>query len=263
MREAASLGAEAAKRQGVIDLVADDLPDLLRKLDGRKLRFHQGEIRLATAGVPVTTLEPDWRNRVLAVLAHPQLALILMSIGMYGLIFEFTNPGSVLPGVAGAICLLLALFAFQLLPINWTGVALLALGAGLMIAEAFLPTFGVVGIGGVVAFVLGGLFLMDTELPGYGLPLPLVLGTAAVSAVVLFGIGSLAARSRRRPVVSGRESLVGSRGVVTIVSGAECWARVQGESWRVRAGSTLAPGDQVRVVAVDGLVLDVEQDRGN
>src|SRR5574337_867411 len=258
-----SLGADAAKRQGVIDLVAEDLPDLLRKLDGRKLRFHQSEIRLATAGVAVVTLEPDWRNRLLAVLAHPQLALILMSIGMYGLLFEFTNPGSVLPGVAGAICLLLALFAFQLLPINWTGVALLALGAGLMIAEAFLPTFGVVGLGGVVAFVLGGLFLMDTELPGYGLPLPLILGTAAVSAMVLFGIGHLAARSRRRPVVAGRESLVGSRGVVADVSAGECWARIRGESWRVRSAAPLAPGDAVRVLAVDGLVLEVERDNDN
>lgn len=258
VREAASLGAEEAKRQGVIDVVARDLPDLLRQIDGRKLRLHQGEVKLATAGVAVATLEPDWRNRVLAVLAHPQLALILMSIGMYGLIFEFTNPGSVLPGVVGAICLLLALFAFQLLPINWTGVALLALGAGLMIAEAFLPSFGVLGLGGVVAFVLGGLFLVDTELPGYGLPLPLVLGLAAVSAAVLFAIGSLAARSRARPVVSGRETLVGSRGVVTAASGAECWARVQGESWQVRCASPLALGDALRVTAVDGLVLEVE-----
>jgi membrane-bound serine protease (ClpP class) len=259
VREAASLGAEAAKRQGVIDLVAQDLPDLLRQLDGHKLRFHNGEIRLATAGVVVTTLEPDWRNRVLAVLAHPQLALILMSIGMYGLIFEFTNPGSVLPGVAGAICLLLALFAFQLLPINWTGVALLALGAGLMITEAFMPSFGVIGLGGVVAFVLGGLFLIDAELPGYGLPLPLILGSAAVSAVVLFAIGSLAARSRRRPVVSGREALVGSRGTVTTAAQGECWARVQGESWRVRSAAHLAPGDALRVTAVDGLILEVER----
>jgi membrane-bound serine protease (ClpP class) len=258
VREAASLGAEAAKRQGVIDLVAQDLPDLLRQIDGRKLRFHNGDIRLATAGVAVVTLEPDWRNRVLAVLAHPQLALILMSIGMYGLIFEFTNPGSVLPGVVGAICLLLALFAFQLLPINWTGVALLALGAGLMITEAFMPSFGVIGLGGVVAFVLGGLFLIDAELPGYGLPLPLVLGTAAVSAIVLFGIGSLAARSRRRPVVSGREALVGSRGTVTVAGETGCWARVQGESWRVRSSVPLVPGDELRVTGVDGLILEVE-----
>jgi membrane-bound serine protease (ClpP class) len=260
VREAASLGAEEAKRQGVIDVVARDLPDLLRQIDGRKLQLHQGEVKLATAGVAVTTLEPDWRNRVLAVLAHPQLALILMSIGMYGLIFEFTNPGSVLPGVVGAICLLLALFAFQLLPINWTGVALLALGAGLMIAEAFLPSFGVLGLGGVVAFVLGGLFLVDTELPGYGLPVPLVLGLAAVSAAVLFAIGSLAARSRARPVVSGRETLVGSRGVVTAASGTECWTRVQGESWRVRCATPLALGDALRVTGVDGLVLEVEPD---
>lgn len=258
VHEAASLGAEEAKRQGVIDVVARDLPDLLRQIDGRKLQLHHGEVKLATAGVAVTRLEPDWRNRVLAVLAHPQLALILMSIGMYGLIFEFTNPGSVLPGVVGAICLLLALFAFQLLPINWTGVALLVLGATLMVSEAFLPSFGVLGLGGLVAFVLGGLFLVDTELPGYGLPLPLVLGSAAVSAAVLFAIGSLAARARARPVVSGRETLVGSRGPVTHVAEGESWARIQGESWRVRCTAPLAPGDTVRVAGVDGLVLEVE-----
>jgi membrane-bound serine protease (ClpP class) len=260
VRQAASLPAEEARRQGVIDLVAKDLPDLLRQLDGRKVKVHHGEVKLATAGVAVATLEPDWRNRVLSVLAHPQLALILMSIGMYGLFFEFTNPGAVFPGVAGAICLLLALFAFQLLPINWTGVALLALGSGLMIAEAFLPSFGVLGLGGIVAFVLGGLFLMDTELPGYGLPLPFVLGSAAVSALVLFGIGTLAARSRRRPVVSGPETLVGSPGTVTTAAEGECWARVQGESWRVRTASPLAPGDRVRVTGVDGLVLEVVPD---
>lgn len=260
VRQAASLPAEEARRQGVIDLVAKDLPDLLRQLDGRKVKVHHGEVKLATAGVAVTTLEPDWRNRLLSVLAHPQLALILMSIGMYGLFFEFTNPGSIFPGVAGAICLLLALFAFQLLPINWTGVALLALGSGLMIAEAFLPSFGVLGLGGIVAFVLGGLFLIDTELPGYGLPLPFVLGIAAVSALVLFGIGTLAARSRRRPVVSGRETLVGSLGTVTIAAEGECWARVQGESWQVRTAAPVAPGDRVRVTGVDGLVLEVVPD---
>lgn len=257
VRQAASLSAEEARHQGVIEVVAKDLPDLLHQIDGRKLALHHGEVKLATAGAAVTRLEPDWRTRVLAVLAHPQLALILMSIGMYGLFFEFTNPGAVFPGVAGAICLLLALFAFQLLPINWAGVALLALGAGLMLAEAFMPSFGVLGLGGLVAFVLGGLFLMDTELPGYGLPLPLILGSAAVSALALFAIGSLAARSRTRPVVSGREALVGSRGTVTD-TGTECWARVQGESWRVRCATPLAPGAAVRVTAVDGLVLEVE-----
>jgi len=257
VRQAASLAAEEARRQGVIDLVAKDLPDLLRQLDGRKVRVHQGELRLATAGAPVVTIEPDWRNRLLGVLAHPQLALILMSIGMYGLFFEFSNPGSVFPGVAGAICLLLALFAFQLLPINWTGVALLALGAGLMAAEAFMPSFGVLGLGGIVAFVLGGLFLIDTELPGYGLSLPFVLGSAAVSAAVLFAIGSLAARARRRPVVSGRETLVGSLGTVTVAAGGEYWARIQGESWQVRCATALAPGDRVQVSGVDGLILEV------
>lgn len=257
VRESASLSAEQALQGGVIDLLAADVPDLLRQLDGRKVKVHDREVRLATTGVAVLAVTPDWRNRVLGALAHPQLALILMTLGMYGLFFEFTNPGAVLPGVAGAICLLLALFAFQLLPINWTGVALLALGAALMVAEAFVPSFGALGLGGILAFVLGSLFLMDTELPGYGLSLPFVLGSAAVSTLVLFGIGSLAARARRRPLVSGRDTLLGSLGTVTVATPTECWVRVQGESWQVRCATPLSPGSQVRVTGVAGLVLEV------
>jgi membrane-bound serine protease (ClpP class) len=259
VREAASLSAEEALKANVIDLVASDLKDLLARLDGREVKLDSGNtVRLATAGAEVERLTPDWRNRILSLLSNPQLALVLMMIGIYGLFFEFTSPGFGVPGVAGLICLLIALYAFHLLPVNWAGVALIAIGATLMLAEAFLPSFGALGVGGIVAFIVGGLFLIDSEAPGFGVPLPFLIALAVASAALLAAVGGLAARTHRRPVVSGRESLVGSLGLVTNVSADAAWARVQGESWRVAATRPLVPGEQVRVVRVDGLTLQVE-----
>jgi membrane-bound serine protease (ClpP class) len=185
--------------------------------------------------------------------------VLLMMIGIYGLLYEFTSPGFVAPGVAGAICLLLALYAFHLLPVNWAGVGLLALGMGLLVAEAFVGSFGVLGVGGIIALVMGGVLLLDVELPGYGVPLWFIFGMAATSSVVVFGIAALVARARTRPVVAGREELVGADGVV-VDSGDETWARVHGEIWRVRADVPLAPGARVRVQAIDGLTLIVRPD---
>ncbi len=259
VREAASLSADEALKAGVIDLVASDLKDLLRRLDGREITLDSGnKLRLATADANVQRITPDWRTGILALLSNPQLALVLMMIGIYGLFFEFTSPGFGVPGVAGLICLLIALYAFQLLPVNWAGVALIAIGATLMLAEAFLPSFGALGIGGVIAFVVGGLFLMDTEAPGFGIPLPFIAGLALVSAALILAVGTLAARTRKRAVVSGREALVGSVGVVTSSTDAGVWAQVQGESWRVAAIEPLAPGDRVRVTGLSGLTLQVE-----
>lgn len=258
VREAASLSAEDALVQQVIDLIAVDLPDLLARLDGREVAMMSGEVVLATAGVPVEQLAPDWRNRILATLANPQVALILMMIGIYGLFFEFTSPGFGVPGVAGAIALLIALYAFQMLPVNWAGVLLLAIGAALMLAEAFIPSFGVLGVGGIVAFIVGGLFLMDTQAPGFGIPLALVIGLALASAAILLAIGSFAARSFRRPVVSGREEMPGAPGtVIGPASEGDWWVMVHGERWRARSRASLAPGDRVRVDRLDGLTLDV------
>lgn len=258
VREAASLSAEEARAQGVIDLVAVDLPDLLAQLDGRELALAGGKVALATAQITVERLDPDWRNRILAAIAHPQVALILMMIGIYGLFFEFTTPGFGVPGVAGAICLLIALYAFQLLPVNWAGVALIAIGAALMLAEAFIPSFGVLGVGGVVAFIVGGLFLIDSEAPGFGLPLGLIAGLTLTSAAVLIAIGSFAARSLRRPVVSGSAALVGSHGTVLhAAAGGEWWIEAAGERWRARCARPLTVGSRVRIERIDGLTLDV------
>jgi membrane-bound serine protease (ClpP class) len=258
VREAASLSAEEALAQGVIELIAFDTTDLLKKLDGREVAVLDGARTLATAGLAIERMEPDWRNRVLAALANPQVALILMMIGIYGLFFEFTSPGFGVPGVAGAIALLIALYAFQLLPVNWAGVLLLAIGAGLMLAEAFLPSFGVLGVGGIIAFVVGGLFLMDVEAPGFGVPIALIVGMALASAAILLGIGTLAARSLRRPVVSGSEEMLGALGTVASAAGdGTWWIAVHGEHWRARSSAALNPGSKVKVVRMDGLTLDV------
>lgn len=258
VREAASLSAGEALTQGVIDLVAHDLADLLRQLDGREVTLAAGKLRLSTAQATVEHHPPDWRNRVLAVLAHPQIALVLMMIGIYGLFFEFTTPGFGVPGVAGTICLLIALYAFQLLPVNWAGVALVAIGATLMLAEAFMPSFGALGVGGVIAFVVGGLFLVDAEAPGFGVPPGLIVGLALASAGILLGIGSLAARSRTRPVVSGREQMQGKLGTVTAMAAdGGWWVRIEGENWHARSTAPLAIGDRVRIEHIDGLTLQV------
>jgi membrane-bound serine protease (ClpP class) len=257
VRKAHSLSAQEALRAGVIDLIATDLDDLLRQADGREVDVGGSKARLALAGAQVQTVRPDWRTGVLAVLSNPTVALVLMMLGVYGLFAEIVHPGTAVPGVAGGICLLLGLYALHLLPVNWAGVALVLLGAALMIAEVFLPTFGVVGIGGIVALVVGGAMLIDSDGGGRAIPFPFVLGLAAVSALVIFGIGSFAMRARRRPVVSGREGLIGSRGVVTVVDEEGAWARVQGASWRVRSREPLALGAEVQVDRVDGLTLDV------
>lgn len=260
VRDAVSLSADEALRLKVIDLVATDMDELLAKLDGRKIETAAGERVLHTRGATVEAFEPDWRVRLIAVITQPSIALILMMIGVYGLFFEFANPGFVLPGVAGAVSLVLALFALQLLPVNYAGLLLILLGIGFMVAEAFLPAFGSLGVGGVVAFVIGSLILMDTDAPGFGIPMSLVVGLSATSALLLALIGNLALRARRRPVVSGREEMIGNRGEVVSWQNGSGWARVRGELWRAQAGERLAAGQRVRVLAVDGLTLRVTSD---
>ena len=258
VREAVSLSAKEALEQKVIDYIADDVAHLLKQIDGKTIAVAGTQKTLATVGAPQMVYEPDWRAKLLAVITDPSIAIILMMIGVYGLFFEFSNPGFVAPGVIGAICLLLALYAFQLLPVNYAGLLLIALGLAFMIAEAFLPSFGTLGIGGFAAFVIGALILIDTELPGFGVPLALILPVAIVSAIFLATVGSMALRARQRPVVSGREQLVGSTGEVLEASGSEGWARVQGERWRVTSTAPLDPGQRVRVTRMDGLLLTVE-----
>jgi membrane-bound serine protease (ClpP class) len=260
VREAVSLTAEEALKARVADVVAKDVPDLLAQIDGRKVRVQATDHQLATRGAAYEIRLPDWRQRALAAITHPSVALILMMIGIYGLFFEFASPGHGVPGVVGTICLLLALFALQLLPVNYAAVALILLGMGLLIAELFAPSFGVLGAGGVAALIAGGVLLFDSETPGFGVPLALVLGLAAMSAAIVLLGGSMALKARRRPVVSGRESLVGESGQVLQVSDGEAWAEVLGERWKVASDRPLAPGQRVRVLGLRGLTLEVQAD---
>lgn len=258
VREAVSLSAEEALKEKVIDLMAADLPSLLAAVDGRRVRIGETERPLATRNAVLETREPDWRTRFLAVITDPGVAYILLLIGMYGLFFEFSNPGFGVAGVAGAICLLLALFAFQLLPISYAGLALILLGVGLLIAEVFVPSFGVLGLGGIVAFVAGSVMLMDREVTGSAVPLSLIIAFTVATAAFILVVGRMALASRKKPVVSGREELIGAEGEVVEVKEGLVWVRVHGELWRARCDAPLVPGQRVRVQAMDGLTLKVQ-----
>ncbi len=257
VREARSMSAEEALQAHVIDLIATDVDDLARKVDGRTVALANGKVQLHTAGAFVIRVEPGWRTKLLSLVSDPTVAVVLLMLGVYGLFIEVLHPGVAVPGVAGGICLLLALYAFQLLPVNWAGVALILLGCALMVAELFLPTFGVIGVGGIAALATGLLMLIEPEIPGFGIPIGVIAALSISSALVIFGAGSFALRARRRPVVSGKEALVGTEGTVTEVAGAEAWAHVAGESWRVHSVSPLKPGERVRVLSVQGLTLEV------
>lgn len=262
VREARSLSATEALQQHVIDLIAADTPDLLRRLDGREVAVSAvpgGRVTLATAGAAVERVAPDWRGRLLATLSNPSLAMILLMLGLYGLLFEFVSPGFVLPGVVGGVCLLLALWSLQMLPLSSTGVALLLLGVGLLVAEAFVPSFGALGLGGVVAISLDALMLVDSEAPGMGVPVALVATLALVSGLFVAGVVAMAARARRRPLAIGMARLIGTEGRVLDLAPGEDqgWIELGGERWRVRAAQALRVGQRVRVTRVDGLVLEV------
>lgn len=257
VREAASLPAQEALQLGVIDLVATDLDDLLRQLAGREVRLPEGTRPLATDALELTPLAPDWRNELLAVISNPNLAYILLLVGLYGLIYEFVNPGAVLPGTVGAIALLLALYALHVLPVNYAGVALILLGVGLMVAEAFLPSFGVLGMGGIVALVIGSLILMDTQAPGFGLALPLILAVAAISALLLILLLGMALKARQRPVVTGGDALLQAVGLALEDFLETGTVRVQGEIWAAHSDRPLRNRQPIRVVGRKGLVLEV------
>ena len=258
VREAASLSAEEALRQGVIDVMARDIPELLSELDGREVNVAGRNVTLDTMGLAVHSIEPDWRSRLLAVITNPNVAYILMLLGVYGLIFELANPGSVLPGVIGAICLLLALYALQVLPVNYAGLALIILGIVFMISEAFVPSFGALGIGGVIAFVIGSVILFDTGEGGVAVSIPLIGTLALLSAGFFMVVMGMALKVHRRPVVSGMEEMVGIQGEVLDDFDGAGRIRAHGESWRAHSDSPLRRGQKVRVTRLEGLTLVVE-----
>ncbi|MGR9115979.1 MAG: NfeD family protein [Gammaproteobacteria bacterium] len=257
VREAASLPSEEALKLNVIDLIATDLADLLKQLDNRTVNVQGHDMTLETRQALVKPLAPDWRSELLAVITNPNIAYILMLVGIYGLIFEFSNPGSVVPGTIGGICLLLALFAFQVLPVNYAGIALIILGIALMVAEAFVPSFGILGLGGVTAFVIGSVILMDTDAPGFGINIALV-GAFALSSAAFFilAIGMLI-KSRSRPIVTGREELLGKTGIVLEDFNESGVIRIHSELWKATTNQALHKNQKVIVTGLDGLTLSV------
>ena len=257
VNEAVSLSAVDALKLKVIDYVATDVADLLKQVHGRQVTILGERIILDTASAEVRIVEPDWRTRLLAIITNPSVAYVLMLIGIYGLFFEFSNPGFVLPGVVGGICLLIAMYAFQLLPVSYAGLALILLGVAFMVAEAFLPSFGTLGIGGIVAFVVGSLMLIDSDVPDYGISWLLVALVAIVSALFVALVIRMALKARQHPIVSGREELIGAEGVILEDILDEGTIRVHGELWSARSAERLARGQKVRVVGMEGLVLIV------
>jgi membrane-bound serine protease (ClpP class) len=260
VRDGASLPADEALAAGVIDLVATDLPELLRAIDGRVVKLQTREVQLATAGLVLRESQPDWRTELLQLITNPNVAYLLMLIGIYGLLLEGYNPGSIVPGVVGAISLLLALFAFQVLSVNYAGLALIALGVLLIVAESFVPSFGTLGLGGIVAFVFGSIMLLDNDVPGYDVAWQLVATMAIAGSLVLLGIVSFAVKARRRPVVSGREGLLLEHAEAVDAFDRHGLVRVRGELWNAVTRQPLQAGQRLRVVRVEGLTLEVEPD---
>jgi membrane-bound serine protease (ClpP class) len=262
VREAASLSATDALEQGVIDVISGDIDPLLVAVDGRTVTIGGTERVLETAGLPVEQMEPDAITRILGVLSNPNVALVLMMIGLYGVILEFWNPGAIAPGVVGAISLTVGLYALNQLPLDYAGLALVGLGIAFMIAEALAPSFGVLGFGGIVAFVLGAAMLVDTDVPEYRVSWWVIGTMAAMSIAVLVLLLGFTLRAYRRPAVSGARTLVGASAHVLEWSGGQGFVWAAGERWRATGATELRSGDSVRVCAVDGIALVVSREPG-
>lgn len=258
VRTGASLPASEALAAGVVDLVAADLPELLAALDGRKVKVRSREVQLRTAGLVLREVHPDWRTNLLSLITNPNVAYLLMLVGIYGLLLEGYNPGTVLPGVVGAICLLLALFAFQVLSVNYAGLALIALGVLLIVAETFVPSFGALGLGGIIAFVIGSVMLLDEDVPGFGIAWQVIGAMALTGSLLLLGIVSFAVRARRRPVVSGAEGLLREEARALESFDRQGLVHVHGETWSAVSRVPVREGQRLRIVRVDGLTLEVE-----
>lgn len=256
--KAESLSAEEALKLNVINVVAQSIPELLQKIDGMVVQMQAGSLTIKSKDLTVFSIEPDWRTNFLAIITDPSVAYILLMIGIYGIFFEFFNPGFVLPGVVGAICLLVALYAFQLLPINYVGLALIILGIIFIVAEAFMPSFGALGIGGVISLAIGSVFLLRTEGYGYTIPLQLIAGVVLTTILFFATILTLAIRSRQRKIVSGVEGMVGKQGEI-VVQNNQQWVMIEGELWHFQADEKLSAGQLVEIENISGLTVKVKK----
>jgi membrane-bound serine protease (ClpP class) len=259
VREAETLTAEEARKQGVVEIIAGSIEDLLAQADGRTVAVGTEQRTLATRGAAVTIVEPDWRTRLLGAIADPNVAFILLLVGVYGVLFELWHPGAVLPGVLGGIALPLALIALSVLPVQYGALALLLLGIAMMLGEAFTG-IGLLGLGGLVAFLIGAFFLFEPEGSTIDLAvsIPVIAAAALTCAGLTFGVIAAAMKARRRPAATGGEAMIASRGRVVDWQGDGGNIRIHGEIWGARSGKNLKAGDPVRVVRRDGLTLIVE-----
>lgn len=258
VRDAATLTAREALEENVIDFVAEDRADLLRLLDGYEVEVGSETVIIATSGVVVETFEPNWRIKILSAIANPEIVLLLGLIGLYGLMYEGWNPGAIVPGVVGVICLLLAAYALQVLPVNYAGLALILVGIALIVAEAFAPSFGALGLGGVVAFSFGAIMMFDSGIPGFGISISFVLTLAAFFALAVVWLMSYLLKLRKRGAVSGRDSIVGGIGVARESFTGEGRIWLEGETWTARSRVAIEEGQHVIIRAMDGLILDIE-----
>lgn len=258
VRDAATLTAREALEQNVIDLIAADRAELLAAIDGRELTVNNREVVLATKGATVEEIEPSWRIRFLSTIANPQVALLLMIVGIYGLLFEGWNPGAIVPGVVGIVCLLLAAYALQVLPVNYAGLALIIVGLVLIVAEAFAPSFGALGLGGIAAFIFGSIMMFDTGVPGFGISIAFVASVAIVAGGFLLWLVTYLLRLQRRGDVSGVESILSGEAVAMEAFVGEGRVWLEGEAWRAVSDVPVNKDQSLSVKAVDGLVLHVE-----
>jgi membrane-bound serine protease (ClpP class) len=258
VRDAATLTAKDALEENVIEFIAADHAELLELVDGLELKVNSESVVLATKSVIIEEYEPNWRIKILSAIANPEIVLLLGLIGLYGLMYEGWNPGAIVPGVVGIICLLLAAYALQVLPVNYAGLALIIVGLALMTAEAFAPSFGALGLGGIAAFVFGAIMMFDSDVPGFGISLSFVIALAVVAALFVVWLVSFVLRLRRRGPVTGRGSIVGGIGIaMTDFSGnGKVW--LEGEAWAARSKVAIAKDQEIVVTDLVGLILEVE-----
>ncbi|MEK1930164.1 MAG: nodulation protein NfeD [Pararhizobium sp.] len=257
VRDAASLSSTAAEREKVIDFTATTVDDLLARANGRMVRVGETRIRLETTGLIVQNVEPDWRTRLLSVIADPNVALILLIIGIYGLIFEFLTPGAVIPGTVGGISLLLGLYALAMLPVSYAGVGLIILAVALFVSEAHTPTSGVLGIGGAIALVLGATILFDTDVPDLEVSWRVLVGIGISGLAFSLIVARLAFTARRHAVVTGAEQMIGISGKVSAWTDTSGYIVAHGERWSAVCAERLTAGEDVTVIAREGLTLEV------
>jgi membrane-bound serine protease (ClpP class) len=258
VREAATLTAREALEQNVIDFVAENRAQLLRAIDGVEVEVDSETVTLAIDNVVIEEYEPGWRIKILSAIANPETVLLLGLIGLYGLMYEGWNPGAIVPGVVGVICLLLAAYGLQVLPVNYAGLALIIVGLALMTAEAFAPSFGALGLGGIAAFVFGSIMMFDSGIPGFGISITFVVTIAAIFALLFIWLLSYLLKLRKRGAVSGKDSIIGGFGTaMQSFSGAgKVW--LEGEAWTAESSVAIEKDQPVVVRALDGLTLEVE-----